>query len=293
MHWRDLLELAALAAQHADPLLACRQAMSVGALHQYWSASKARGNRWSRTLGSFSQAAAGEHVRPAAWCYTRDVVQEILASETLTRVWGAILAAHDQRHGKDEAQPVARAVLLGHLEARQRATSLILTAAAVPVADAVTLNRLRRRAERWTDLLIARVMQTHDVRSWAHDAERAADFCDELNFDQRRRGDELAWQLSLAAFRGAWLSAARHDSPNADLNGRLADAILGSLPNDCYDDLGLLRGAWLARLARASADTDGLIREYLALDTPARSIASRSAPPSEAPLPPRLRPPQG
>lgn len=290
MHWRELLELAALAAQHADPLLACPEAMSAHALHCYWTASKIRFLSWSRTLGDFSAAVANERVRPASWCYTRDVVQEIFTGETLTRVWGALLHAHDLRHHRDEAQPIARAVLLGHLEARQRATSLILTVAAVPVSDAVALNRLRRRTERWTDLLIARVMQTHDVREWANEPTRAAEFYDEFTSDRRRRGDELAWQLSLAAFRGAWLQAARYDSPNADLNARVANAVLDGLPGACFDDAGVLRSAWLTRLSTASSDTAGLISEYLSLDA-RQHDAQRSPNTAHAPAPPRFRPP--
>lgn len=293
MHWRDLLELAALAAQHADSLLASPTAMSTRALHQYWSASKARFNHWSKTLDDFSAAAANQRARPAAWCYTRDVIQEIFSGETLTRVWGSMLHAHDVRNARDECQPIARAVLLGQLELRQRATSLMLTSAAVPVSDAVDLNRLRRRAERWTDLLIARVMQAHDVRQWAHDPDRAGEFWDELAYDQRQRGDELAWQLCLASFRGVWLQSTRYDSPSADLNARLADAVLASLPSACFDDLGVLRSAWMARLSTASTDTAGLISEYLALDGQGRHVKPASHGHADGPMGPRFRPPLG
>ena len=51
----------------------------------------------------------------------RGVLEEILVSEVLTRVWTAVLCAHDACRGAEEAGPAARSVLLGHIEARHRA----------------------------------------------------------------------------------------------------------------------------------------------------------------------------
>lgn len=266
MHWRDHLDLAATVVQHAPALLDSPAPLPREGLHQYWSASKARFDDWALALSRFSAAAAADQARPAAWCYTRGIVQEVLAGETLTRVWGALLSAHDRRHDGDSAEPVARSVLVGQLEARQHALSLILTVAAAPLPDAVALNRLRSRVERWTDLLIGRLMLAHDVRDWALEPERAADFADELAYDRRQRGSELAWDVFMSSLRGALAQMGYEDSPSAAHNGRITAAVLGCFPAAVFDDVGLLRTAWFARLSVATADTAVLISQYLADD---------------------------
>ena len=77
----------------------------------------------------------------------RPVLEEILVSEVALRVWTAVLYAYDRRRQTHDAEPIARSVLLGHLEVRARALALLIHSPCLPAEDAVRLNRLRRRAE--------------------------------------------------------------------------------------------------------------------------------------------------
>ena len=195
MHVRELIELAGLVSAHGPLLVEGQRPVANEHIERYWVASKTRLDRWARSLKGFADgvndAASAlperperhsAHKGPASpaaaklpWQHVRSVMEEILVSEVLTRVWTAVLCAHDRRHGADDAGPVARSVMLGHVEARHRALTLVVQAekgtgdscaqrlqgpsgnrrpSSFPLETAVKLNSLRRRAERWTDVLV-------------------------------------------------------------------------------------------------------------------------------------------
>ena len=189
------------------------------------------------------------------------MIEEILTSEVLTRIWTAVLCAHDQRRGTSDSEPIARSVLLGHLEARHRVLKLIVHGPWLAVEDAIRVNRLRRRAERWTDLLIARLLETHDVSDLASDPERARQLADEFEHEHN-----LAWPLIMASLRATLRRQLRSESPNADLNARIASSILACFPAEMFDSTGLFPSAWLLRLLNTTDDTQGLIRELFATE---------------------------
>src|SRR4030095_3674033 len=84
----------------------------------------------------------------------RPVLEEILASELLTRIWTATAAAYDQARGDQNLGPVARSILNGHLEARRRLLTILADGRAIELSHAVDLNRFRRCVERWGDMLL-------------------------------------------------------------------------------------------------------------------------------------------
>ena len=53
-------------------------------------------------------------------------------------------------------------------------------------------------------------------------------------------------------------------SPNADLNARIATAILSCFPAELFDSTGQFRSLWLLRLFNATSDAQGMIAELLA-----------------------------
>src|SRR5262245_7110062 len=126
MHARELAELAALVAIHTPILIEGGGTIEPDCNQQYWSASKCRLDRWGRVLRNL-QTAAGEVQLPAtlAWPRVRPVLEEILASELLTRLWTAMSVAYDATHGPDELSPVARNVFASHFEARTRLLGLM------------------------------------------------------------------------------------------------------------------------------------------------------------------------
>jgi hypothetical protein len=160
MHSRDLLELAAQVVEVFPDLLQQASLMTKESAGEYWVASKSRIDRWYRGL---KRHAAGIHAatpsqQVLSWRRTFALIQEVLVSEVLTRVWGAVVYAHDVRAKTDGNEAIVRSVLLGHREARFRALSLVVHGPGVPARDAIDLNELRAACERWTDMLIGNLL---------------------------------------------------------------------------------------------------------------------------------------
>lgn len=274
MHARELIEVAALAALHGQTLVEHPRQVDRSGVERYWSAAKCRFDRWARALKSMSDPAAAD--RAAAAPFRDAVLEEVLTGETLSRVWAAVLSARDLRHGQSEAGVVAQSVLLGQQEAGNRALSLLLNGAAIDGASAVRLNHLRRRGERWTDLLVGVVAASEDVCRFAPDPDRAAEFAAEM----RSNGNQ-ARRLLLASLRASFASGMVPISPNADLNAEIAAAVVGCFDPDMFDSAGLLRSQWMARLYAAPNETQALLAALF--DEPHLALHQSDRPPPPEP----------
>jgi hypothetical protein len=285
MHARELIELAAIVSAHGPVLIRGCRRLSAAGVEEYWTASKCRLDRWGRSLTSFRDAVATPdcRAREASWPTVRGVLEEILATEILTRTWTAVLCGHDRHHGADEAGPIGRSVMIGHLEARHRVLALLVGGPGIDAEQAVKLNYLRRRCERWTDLLVGYLAGLHDVSEFAVDPQRARDFAVDLQFRSNLQGGRHAWPLVLASLRSAFRQGLSPMSPNADLNARIATSILGCFQPELFDSTGIFRSLWLWRLCNVTNDAAGMIEDLLAAEQPRgerQASAAAAAPPA-------------
>jgi hypothetical protein len=283
MHVSELVELAAIVSARGPGLIHSGQSIPTPSVEQYWTTSKVRLDRWAWRLKRFVEESQAGKRRPRdPWPEVRGVLEEILAGEVLTRVWTALLCAYDRHRGGDEVEPAARSVLIGHMEARHRALTLLVRGPGVDAESAVKLNRLRRRAERWTDLLLGHLVRLHEVSEFAFDPRRAGQFAD----DFRQRGllqqDRQVWPLTLAALRAAFRQGLSPRSPSADLNARIAGSILSCFASESFDSTGLLRSLWLMRLSNVADDTQGMIEDLLTSEH-AAGTGSQPAPSAGVP----------
>jgi hypothetical protein len=269
MHARELIELAALASAHGPVLVRSDQPISTSGIEQYWTNSKVRLDRWTHSLKEFTRPSdAGVRRREQIWPEARGVVEEILSGEILTRVWAAVLSAYDRTRGTDEAEPIARSVMIGHSEARHRVLSLLSNASGIDPRTAVKLNRLRRHCERWTDLLVGRLAEIQDISDFAVDPKRAMDFAEDALGRRGFEASRLAWPLLLASLRKAFQRELGPVSPNADLNARIAAGVLACFPTEVFDSTGLLRSLWLMRMTTITDDAVSMIEGLLAPELP-------------------------
>jgi hypothetical protein len=269
MHARDLVETAACAAFSGGALVTGQSRPSPASVEQYWTASKCRLERWSRAFKSAEAARSGERRFGPSVERPRELpalLEEILSGEVLTRVWTAALAACERVRGTSEIEPMARSVYVAHLEARHRTLNLLVEGRGLHAADAVALNLLRRRAERWTDVLLGYLMVEHDVRELAFEPDRVADFADDLRHERRTPSAQFGWPLMMASLRAAFRTTLSPRSPNPDLNERIASSVLASFGADAFDSLGMARSLWMVRLSNFTDDTQGLLDELLAVD---------------------------
>ena len=273
----QLVELAALVAFHGPQLIAGPRDVAPASLQRYWSSSKCRLDRWAASLKTLSKSTVGKAVDGAVENGERNnasltplVMDEILTGEMLSRVWTAVLSAYDRSRATDLAEPIARSVLIGHVEARNRVLQLMLDAKVITRRQAGRLNKARRRGAHWTDLLVGYLAECYDVSEFAPDPQRARQFADDLRH-QRQIASEHARPLVLASLRSAFPNASGRRglvSPNADLNTRIASSILACFQTELFDTTGLEHSLCQMRLTNTADEAEDMLESLLNDATP-------------------------
>jgi hypothetical protein len=258
MQTAELVELAVLLVRQAPTLPMIESAGSLGGIENYWTSSKCRFDRWGRTLKQLRDG--DRQAFDVAGGTVRGLIEEILGSEILTRVWTAVVAAFDRRRGTQDNDIVVRSVYIGHMEMRHRVLRLLCEGTSLPWRDAVDLNRLRRRSELWTDMLLASTAA--DAREFAFEPERLRQVADDLSPGGAVANDgcDAAGFLEISV-QAAAKSAFRSPAPNEDLNRAVASAVLEAFPAELFDAHGLFHSLWMLRLAAVADDTQRLIDE--------------------------------
>jgi hypothetical protein len=268
MHSCELVELAALVAAHAKVLALGPEQIPESCIQQYWVASRSRLDRWGRTLKRLRTGRGRPHgaaQRPdSPW--VRGALEEIVTGEVLTRVWAAVMTAYDRHHQVDLMEPVARGVFISHLEARHRLLALLVCCPRIDAELALKLNRLRRRTERWTDMLIGGLAGVEGTQSLAVDQDRAKEFGEDLRWQQSHKGGRHTWPLILASLKASFGQGLCSISPNADINAKIGCSILSCFRSGSFDSTGLIQSPLLLRISHVAQDTQGMIDELLALE---------------------------
>jgi hypothetical protein len=259
MHCNELLELAAVVASRSATFLQSFDALPTSGLDRYWTASKCRFDRWASEMKRYQTTTLAQpsECLGESWSDLRPTIEEILTSEVLTRVWAALLCEHDTIRGANEAAPVARSVFVGHLEARHRALNIFLHGRGVPQDELISLNRLRRQCERWTEILLG------FVSAYAGSASEFA--FDRKAFEQAHRSiDNPAIQEGLtASLRASFHGRAFADSGNFELNEQIASGVLCCLNANLFLGTGVATSPWLRRLYETTDEATDWIQSLL------------------------------
>jgi hypothetical protein len=266
MHARELVELAAIVSAQGPVLIHGGGTICVSGVEKYWTASKCRLDRWARGLKDLSAEAveATPEWRRDRWPVFRALLEEIITGEVLTRVFAAVMSAHDRQRGVDDTVPLTRGIMIGHLEARMRVLRYIVRGPGIRAEEAMKLNQLRRRTERWIDLLVGYLADEVEVWQFAIDPDRATDFAEDLSHQNRLTGGRHAWPLLQASLHAAFGQGLCPVSPNADLNDEIGTSVLSCFPSEVFDSTGPMRSLWTIRLANGADDAQGLIDDLLA-----------------------------
>lgn len=246
MHTRELLELATLLAVQGKLLIIGDEPLGPAGLEEYWAASKCRLDRWGNALRRFNDGQRSERPR-SDWAELLPLLEQAVASELLTRTWAAVLCGHDRFHGRGDAEPIGRSVLIGHLEARHRVLSLLVHGRGLELALAQSLSILYRRTERWTDLLIGHLVSAFDVSELAFSPERSRRMAAQLTGGSRPRPGRASATFLTFSLRSAFARWLARPEPNVDLHARIAAGILATFPESRFDEVGLPRSPWLTQ----------------------------------------------
>lgn len=265
MHVRQLIELAAHLSAQARTLIRCCRRLSLTCVQQYAQACDQRQDGWERVLARYRELAAEADGggREELWLQVRSTTEEIFLADVLARVWGAVLAAHDQAHHQRQLGPLAEATLLIQSEIVKDAHALLVRAPYIPLAEAARLIRLRGRAERWTDLLLAHLVSDFDIRDFTVNPERARDFASEYRGPQATQHFHRSWPLVLTALKSSFAQDLHERSPSAQLNRRIAQMAVACLGPEMFDSTGRFPSLWMTRLMATMDDVEVMIRDVL------------------------------
>jgi hypothetical protein len=263
MHASELVELGALAAAHGPTIIALSPEWTTHALDRYWSAGKVRIDAWGREIRNYTRQmqSAPPNRRSQLWQQVRPILEEILTAEVLSRVWTAVMCLSDRQRGAGDAEAVARSVYMGQMEARNRALNLMVYGQGFDIQEAIALNQLRRRSERWTDLLLGHLFLHHEAAEFAFDAARARDFAEDLRDQGGLCG--VAWRLTVASLRAAFSQGLSPRPAHAELNFRFGSAIVELLPAELFDSVGMPQSFWMMRLTNLADGAQELLDELL------------------------------
>lgn len=285
MHAVQLADLAAILALHGPSLLFRRELISEEALQAYWNASRSRSESWKRRLGEYQQRErGGGSTELQAWWKEHDaLLEEILLSEPLTRIYAALAASLDCNRDDEPISPITHSVFLHHLEARNRVLQLMIYGRGSSVEAAVRLNRLRTAVERWCDALLGRLgsnpepshplpqnsQQQEPAQPWqryAIDPARARGFADEARqLPEGTARDTAGWLLT-AAMRETLSRRSQSQAASPEANQQVSDAVLMCLRPDLFDSVGVLKSLWLHRLQRGAEQADRVLGELAGSD---------------------------
>ena len=273
MHANQLAEIGSWVAIHSGNLVFGQPPQSLNTANEYWTASKCRLQRWITALKMFENDIANPSEGYDPWPAMETVVEEILVSEFLTRVWAASVLCHDQYHDSDELHGLAHSTFVSHIEARNRAVRLLLASQGSNEEAFDRINKLRRKLERWTDLFMAQLPNLLIAQQFGFNPERVADFYNERRQDAgptvvRRQ------QVLLASF-SADMNALSNFSANPAFNRQIASGILRCFPTNRFDSTGLPKSARMLWMEKSQNDTQVLVDQLADFETKSLATSTR------------------
>jgi hypothetical protein len=255
---RQISETAAFASARSAFLIESTAAIPDQHLHDYWKCCRGRTMDWLRKLdGLISEASVTppeHHIQ--LWKSAEPIIAEVFVTEILTRVWAAILTASDVHRKESAGGPIARHTLKGHTEARNRSLTLMANTLQVPIAKMSQVDRLRRKAERWSDLLIGHLVLNYQLEEFAFESNRSIEFGQSQMREIIAATDEPVWEFVLAGVRLAFSSVDTVVAPSDVWNRGVVRSVLGSFPADSFDGTGTFKSVRRVRIERPQNDSD-------------------------------------
>ena len=245
MDTRDTIELGALLSANSILLVESPIEPPPEGLRRAWRHCRDRVGDWLNRLHDLSDPDGAPSDPHAA----AEVAREMLTSDVLVRVWIGLLAARARTSFNDDLEAISRNLLLGRLRARRFVLRWLLDDSLLPESLLASVDRLRRRAERWTDMLLAPLVSRFDLDDLAFDPQRSRDFAREELAESAADPTGHVWQLLLTGIRVAFQDLVDDDATRT-ANRELVSAVLGCLPEDAFHRDGTFRSLSVARIRR-------------------------------------------
>jgi len=232
---------------------------------QHWTLSRHRLDGWNQSLAQLEhRLREGDTWQATLGPLGEAVIEEVLLSQLFSRMWGAWLLHYDTQRRPSAADALAGlAVNLAqsHRETANRAMWLLGSARDHAWPRAELLNRLRRRIERWTDMLLVPLASNIDLTPLCFDLNRVRDLL-EVNAQNVDRPTVSMWYGGLQA---AQLEAGQQ-AASPIWNRHLASMTLSCLPALAWSEVDLHLDLSILRSDQFTWEIDCLLTEALYSD---------------------------
>lgn len=265
MHSKTLAAVSGWAAFNSANLIYGEEGQTIFAASNYWSAAKCRLDRWSRALRMFEKDVNQENSGHDPWPAIEVVVQEILVSEMLTRVWSAIMVCHDEEQQSDELSAIAYSTFLSQVEARNRALRLIVVSQTSDPEWFEKMNKLRRKVERWTDMLLGHLPNSKVAMEFGFEPNRVKDFSNERRSTSDAELRQKHPIFTAALFQDLQQSCGKFPA-NPSSNREIVSGVLSCFSADRFDSTGLPKSAQQLWVEKHSYDSQMLVDHLVELE---------------------------
>ena len=247
---KSIAELAFIHSRVSRRQLAAFQRPSAESLKQFWQSSRGLERRWMNLLEQENPAAS-----PSVESIER-LAPRVFTSEIVVRIWSTLLAALDAQQPDEDLIRLARSVVGSYVRVRTEILSRLLKTPNEQQIRSTNIDQLRRRCERWNDLLLGPVAVQTNCFEFAFNAERARDFGEEMisaDSSTRLNAAEHLVSAGLHLTFGPRLSDESFDEP--ELIG-LMQSMVSNFPHDVLRHDGSLRTLLQQRIIAGRGNSD-------------------------------------
>ncbi|MBC8116131.1 MAG: hypothetical protein H7062_17230 [Candidatus Saccharimonas sp.] len=263
---KSLVEVALLASRVGRCAIEDRCEPSSNSLRDFWQQTRELQKHWTSRLDAWSAETDPELSQLA------ELSIQLFTSELLTRVWSTVLLGIDQQTGRDDLSRIARNAVSGLLQVRHGVMSRLLQQPDSLSKHVAEIERMRRRCDRWADLLIGNLAGSRELFEFAFEVERARDFATESMDYDPSTGPHPVEHLVAAGLRMAFLGQLPETPLTEPAFLRLVQSILGALPQEAFHRDGPLRSVLERRVSSRMLRDEPLPASML------DALASESAP---------------
>ena len=231
---RTLGEVAWLASRVGRPMIDAKVEPTQSTLREFWQSIRKLQRSWTESLDELLLTSGAD------LAHLELLASQVFTTEMAARVWSTILAGIDHQTGREDLTRIARNAVNGLLQVRNLIASKMLSLPSQDMSKVAELDRLRRRCDRWTDLLIGNIIGRDGIVEFAFSPERALDFAQETEDFAPCSGPNPVEHLVTAGLRLGLLG----QLPNVELKQpafqEMIQSILGSIPQQAFHQDGSL-----------------------------------------------------
>lgn len=250
MRLHDFADLAALLSRHSLHVIEQDGSRGETLAENFWVHSRRLKSLWEQDMEATDTAEDREE-----WS---DLAEEFFTADLLSRVWGGLLLAMSDRQRAFRARGLTTQVLGWNMNLRNNLLQTMTLRWDQWGGHVPRLDLLRRRMERWTDLLLSPLILRHPVDGACFSTERALDAAPAYDQSRYHAGHAGLWNLTGAALRSSVPARMLAQGERLKIHSDMTGSILSGFPTAAFDSGGVLRSETLRRIFQVVRETSAV-----------------------------------